>query len=52
MHTKTDIETPAVSYYLQILKDGGVLKVWREGTKNYCYTPLYNFLYMVVGVID
>lgn len=34
---KTHLSRPAVSHHLQILKNAGILKVRREGTKNYYY---------------
>lgn len=34
---KTHLSRPAVSHHLQILKDSGILKVRKEGTKNYYY---------------
>lgn len=34
---KTHLSRPAVSHHLQILKDTGILKMRREGTKNYYY---------------
>ena len=34
---KTHLSRPAVSHHLQILKDAGILKVRREGKKNYYY---------------
>lgn len=34
---KTNLSRPAVSHHLQILKDAGLLKVRKEGTKNYYY---------------
>ena len=34
---KTHLSRPAVSHHLQILKDSGLLKMRREGTKNYYY---------------
>jgi DNA-binding transcriptional ArsR family regulator len=34
---KTALSRPAVSHHLQILKDAGILKRRREGTKNYYY---------------
>ena len=34
---KTHLSRPAVSHHIQILKDAGLLKVRREGTKNYYY---------------
>lgn len=33
----TSLSRPAVSHHLQILKDAGIVKVRREGTKNYYY---------------
>lgn len=33
----TNLSRPAVSHHLQILKDVGILKMRREGTKNYYY---------------
>lgn len=34
---KTHLSRPAVSHHIRILKDAGLLKVRREGTKNYYY---------------
>ena len=34
---KTRLSRPAVSHHLQILKDAGIVKMQREGTKNYYY---------------
>lgn len=34
---KTHLSRPAVSHHLQILKEAGILKMRREGTKNYYY---------------
>lgn len=34
---KTHLSRPAVSHHIQILKDAGILKMRREGTKNYYY---------------
>lgn len=34
---KTNLSRPAVSHHLQIMKDAGIVKVRREGTKNYYY---------------
>ncbi|HCH67592.1 MAG TPA: transcriptional regulator [Clostridiales bacterium] len=34
---QTHLSRPAVSHHLQILKDAGLIKVRREGTKNYYY---------------
>ena len=33
------LSRPAVSHHLQILKDAGLIKMRREGTKNYYYFP-------------
>ncbi len=34
---KTNLSRPAVSHHLQIMKDAGLVKVRKEGTKNYYY---------------
>lgn len=34
---RTHLSRPAVSHHLQILKNAGILKMRREGTKNYYY---------------
>lgn len=34
---QTNLSRPAVSHHLQILKDAGIVKMRREGTKNYYY---------------
>lgn len=34
---KTNLSRPAVSHHLKIMKDAGIVKVRREGTKNYYY---------------
>lgn len=33
----TNLSRPAVSHHLKIMKDAGILKVRKEGTKNYYY---------------
>lgn len=33
------LSRPAVSHHLQILKEAGVIRMRREGTKNYYYFP-------------
>lgn len=33
----TNLSRPAVSHHIQILKDAGIIKCRREGTKNYYY---------------
>ena len=35
--SKTNLSRPAVSHHLKILKDAGLVKVRKEGTKNYYY---------------
>lgn len=34
---KTNLSRPAVSHHLRILRDAGIVKMRREGTKNYYY---------------
>lgn len=34
---KTNLSRPAISHHLQILKEAGLIKMRREGTKNYYY---------------
>lgn len=34
---KTNLSRPAVSHHLRILKDAGIVKVRKDGTKNYYY---------------
>lgn len=34
---KTNLSRPAVSHHLQIMKHAGIVKVRKEGTKNYYY---------------
>lgn len=34
---KTNLSRPAVSHHIKILKDAGIIKMRREGTKNYYY---------------
>lgn len=34
---KTNLSRPAVSHHLKILKDAGVVRVRKEGTKNFYY---------------
>lgn len=34
---KTNLSRPAVSHHIRILKEAGLLKVRKEGTKNYYY---------------
>ena len=39
---KTHLSRPAVSHHLQILKEAGIVKMRREGTKNYYYLTRQN----------
>lgn len=34
---KTNLSRPAVSHHLQIMRKAGIVKIRREGTKNYYY---------------
>lgn len=34
---QTNLSRPAVSHHLRIMKDAGIVKVRKEGTKNYYY---------------
>ena len=34
---KTNLSRPAVSHHLKIMKDAGIVKVRKEGTRNYYY---------------
>ncbi len=34
---RTNLSRPAVSHHLQIMKNAGIVKMRREGTKNYYY---------------
>lgn len=34
---RTHLSRPAVSHHIQILRDAGIVKLRREGTKNYYY---------------
>ena len=50
---KTHLSRPTVSHHLQILKDAGILKVRREGTKNYYYfDPDMNGFSCLIGVLQ
>lgn len=35
--SKTNLSRPAVSHHLKIMKEAGIVKVRKEGTKNYYY---------------
>lgn len=50
---KTHLSRPAVSHHLQILKDAGILKMRREGTKNYYYfDPDMTSFHLLIGVLQ
>ena len=38
---KTHLSRPAVSHHLRILKEAGIVSMYREGTKNYYYVNAY-----------
>ena len=38
---KTHLSRPAVSHHIQVLKDAGLLKMRREGTRNFYYFDAY-----------
>lgn len=50
---KSHLSRPAVSHHIQILKDAGILKRRKEGTKNYYYfdedTEALNRLLTMIG---
>jgi DNA-binding transcriptional ArsR family regulator len=35
--SKTRLSRPAVSHHLQVLKDAGIINMYRKGTRNYYY---------------
>ncbi len=55
---KTHLSRPAVSHHLQILKDAGILKVRKDGTKNYyffdhdmtAFTKLINTMQLAIDI--
>ena len=49
---KTNLSRPAVSHHLQILKDAGIVKMRKEGTKNYYYfdTEMESFEKLVAAL--
>lgn len=53
---QTNLSRPAVSHHLQILKDAGIVKMRREGTKNYYYFDAVesfdNLLHMLMHAKD
>lgn len=50
---KTNLSRPAVSHHLQILKKAGLVKVRREGTKNYYYfDPEMNALEHLISTLQ
>nr|MCR5058400.1 metalloregulator ArsR/SmtB family transcription factor [Clostridiales bacterium] len=49
----TNLSRPAVSHHLQILKDAGIIKVRKEGTKNYYYIdPDMDGFYRMVSMFN
>lgn len=49
----THLSRPAVSHHLQILKGAGILKMRREGTKNYYYfDPDMKSFELLTGVLQ
>lgn len=50
---KTHLSRPAVSHHLQIMKDAGILKMRREGTKNYYYfDPDMKSFELLIGALE
>ena len=60
---RTHLSRPAVSHHLKILKDSGIINMYREGTKNYYYvncnetqwkqlTHFINHIYSIVQEIS
>lgn len=49
----TNLSRPAVSHHLQILKDAGILKMRKEGTRNYYYfDPDMESFELLAGVLE
>ena len=42
---KTHLSRPAVSHHLKILKEAGIVSMYREGTKNYYYVNAYETIW-------
>lgn len=57
---KTHLSRPAVSHHIKILKEAGILKMRREGTKNYYYLDadtesMHQLLFMIrhaIGIME
>lgn len=53
---KTHLSRPAVSHHLQILKDAEIVRMRREGTRNYYYLDAnesqWNTLYELIGLVN
>lgn len=50
---KTHLSRPAVSHHLQILKGAGILKVRKEGTRNFYYfDPDMDSFEKLIGVLQ
>lgn len=49
----TNLSRPAVSHHLQILKEAGIIKVHKQGTKNYYYIdPDMDGFYRMVSMFN
>lgn len=46
---KTHLSRPAVSHHLRILKEAGIVSMYREGTKNYYYVNAYETIWKKIG---
>lgn len=49
---KTNLSRPAVSHHIQILKEAGILKMRREGTKNYYYFDANDSLNRLLQMLE
>lgn len=50
---KTNLSRPAVSHHLQIMKAAGIVKMRREGTRNYYYfDPEMEALEKLIGTLQ
>ena len=50
---KTHLSRPAVSHHLQILREAGILKMRKEGTKNYYYfDPNMESMDRLIGILQ
>lgn len=46
---KTHLSRPAVSHHLRILKEAGIISMYREGTKNYYYVNADETIWKQLG---